>query len=740
MGLVAGLEVFEPRLSPPRVPDAAISRAPLVGRLADAERRLAVVWAPAGFGKTTLARQWAEMDGRPLAWLSADVADDDTVVLFRHLVAALAGVVPMTETLGALERGQRVDPERGCVLIASDLSRAPCSFLLVIDDAHAVASSASLTLLERLLQSIPEGSVACLVSRERPPFRLDRRQLSGDLVELSVADLAFTEVESSEVLRRTLPDLDPAVEASIIERCAGWPAAIGLAALSVEAGSDLADLGSGLATTDHVATYLHEELLDRLAPSDREFLLGTSVLSRVHSGLCDEVLEQDGSAAVLERLVAGGNLFVVGLDDRGTWFRYHPLFRDLLLAELRMGGETREAALRRRAIPWLRDHGMVDEAVVQALAAHEHDLAVELIYSELFALVDQGRMATLERWLDAFTVAEVLATPELALASAAVAGMAGRAYDVSRWMQVVDAVEPDRLLTDGTSAAVGRSAVRLITGDGGAKASADAAEIILELGPTGSPWWALARLVRILSDLAMDTLEDPIAAFRVLCRDVGEFPILHSLAAAHLAILELLAGSSGAGHELVEAAVDSARDANLGESPMMAVISTAQTFDAATRRAVEEAREHFDASVLFLEHRGDWNARGQIFVRLVLGESAYRMGLYDDAADQLKQAYSLFPVEPDVARLLAWADEFDERLARLKGSPRRSEIQELTPAELRVLAELPSHRSIAEIADRLFVSRNTVKTQAISIYRKLGVSTRSAAVQRAQEAGLLVDL
>ena len=733
--------VFEPRLSPPRLPDAAIRREPLVRRLADAESRLAVVWAPAGFGKTTLARQWAEMGGRVFAWLSADVADDDPVVLFNHLVAALAGVVPMSETLGVLEQGHRVDPERGALLIASDLTGAPNPFLLVIDDVHAVTSSASLILLERLLQSIPEGSVVCLVSRERPPFRLARRQLSGDLVELSVADLAFTADECTEVLRRTLPELDPTVEASIIERCAGWPAAIGLAALSVEVGTDLESLRTGLAATDHIAAYLHEELLDRLPRSDRAFLLRTSVLSRVHSGLCDEMLEQDGSAAVLERLVAGGNLFVVGLDDRGTgnWFRYHPLFRDLLLTELRTEDEAGEAALRRRAIPWLRDHGMVDEAVVQALAAQEHGTAVELIYSELFELVDQGRMATLERWLGAFAVAEILATPELALASAAVAGMAGRADDTTRWMQVVDTVDPDRVLTDGTPAAVGRSAVRLITGDGGAKASADAAEIILELGPTGSPWWALARLVSVLSDLAMDRLDDPIAAFRVLCDDVGEFPVLHSLAAAHWGILELLAGHTDVGRALVEASVGSARLANLGDSPMMAVISTAQTFDAATRRAVEETREHFDESVLFLEHRGDWNARGQIFVRLVLGESAYRIGSYDDAADQLKLAFSLFAVEPDVARLLTWADDLDERLARRKGSPQRSEIQELTSAELRVLAELPSHRSIAEIAERLFVSRNTVKTQAISIYRKLGVSTRSAAVELAQELGLLVD-
>ncbi len=173
------------------------------------------------------------------------------------------------------------------------------------------------------------------------------------------------------MLRPTLPELDTSVEASIIQRCDGRPAAIGLAALSIEVGTDLENLRSGLATTDHIAAYLHEELLDRLVPDDRDFLLGTSVLTRVHSGLCDDVLDRDGSAAVLERLVAGGNLFVVGLDDQGTWFRYHPLFRDLLLAELRTEDAACERVLRRRAIPWLRDHGMVDEAVMQALAAQE---------------------------------------------------------------------------------------------------------------------------------------------------------------------------------------------------------------------------------------------------------------------------------------------------------------------------------------------------------------------------------
>ncbi len=636
--------ILASKLNAPRIPQAAIPRGPLVRRLTARRSRLALLCAPAGYGKTTLARQWVEGDGRPFGWLTLDEVDDDPVVLFRHVVAALSTVVTMTETLSLVEGSRRVDVLRGMAALELDLAKASSSFVIVIDDVETVTSGDSLALLQRVLQSVPDGSTACLASRKRPPIRLGRRQLQGELLELSGADLAFSPAECRRVLRGAAPDLGDGLEDSLLERCDGWPAAVGLAALAVSNGINTDTLRDALATADPVTSYLREEMLDRLGPADRDFLVGTSVLGRVHSGLCDALLERIDSGETLERLVDAGNLFVIGYDDRGTWYRYHPLFRDLLITELRAHGSEKERALHRRAVVWLRDHAMLDDAIAHALAAGDRVDAAGIAYLDVFQSVDEGRTATLERRLREFTVPETLQIPELALIGAAVAGMAGRPGEVSRWMQVVDAFDPGQVLSDGTTAAVGSAAVQLITGHGGAKASLDAAAVILALGPTATPWWAVARLVGVISELVLDTLDEPIVAFKVLVEDVRDSPVAHAIAAAHCAVLTFLAGDEAEGHVLTEAAVESARRANLGDSPMMAVVSSTQALSAATGGRVDEAHRSIGESNRLLVDRGAWNARGQIFFRLVLAETGYRLRSDDIAAQQLRLARVAPPV------------------------------------------------------------------------------------------------
>ena len=329
-------DVLDVKLAPPFVRDGTVSKADLIARLSASTVPFVTVVAPAGYGKTTLLAKWADADQRPFAWVALDGRDGDALVFLRHIAAAIHGVEPVApEAFNALAGpggstwSTRVPP------VGRALAALERPLVLVLDDLHAVANPSCLDVLAALFEYVPAGSQIAVASREDPALPLARWRAQGSLQEIGAAELRLDEREAELLLEAAGVELDADQLADLTERTEGWPAGLYLAALSLQAGAPGSPGAAGFTGDDRfVSDYFRLELLSRLPPAETRFLMYTSVLDHMCGGLCDALLETTQSARVLET-IEHANRFVVPLDRRGEWYRYHHLFGRLLRTEAR---------------------------------------------------------------------------------------------------------------------------------------------------------------------------------------------------------------------------------------------------------------------------------------------------------------------------------------------------------------------------------------------------------------------
>ena len=740
----SGPVVVDAKLRTPKPRSDHLPRPELVGRLREAPGPVVVVRAGAGYGKTTTVRQWIDDDPRPAAWVTLDAGDNDPVVLLRHVVRALGRLSP----LSAVEDLLVTEPppvERGVLPeLAQALADGRPPSILVLDDVHLVGSTASGEFLAWLVAVLPAGWTLALVGRAMPQMHLARLVVNHHTLVLRREDLAFSPAECAAVASHTLPAMTADQAAELFEATEGWPAGLYLSLLAIKAAPVPEVVLAGLATSARdLNGYFHEELLRNIDTGVRSFLVGTSVLDRLSGPLCDAVLERRDSAVRLQALSASDNLFVIALDDAPEAYRYHNLFADLLLAELRRSAPDEEAGLRVRAAHWLSDHDEPDAAVDHALAASERALAAEIAGRHGVGFLQSGRIDTVERWLARFADEELREDPLLCLLAGWADLVRGRGDAVVRWLEVSEALDADGParpgpLPDGThSLQLARATLAMVHGGGGVKATGANAQAVLDAGPDGSPWWTTARLLAAQAAF----LADPSADMVGLAED-AEFatrghPATHALALAHVAAAHFLRGPAGQGQRAAAAAVAELRAHHLEEFSLTLFVHAVHAWDAARRGASTESSEAASKAGLLLEGIGAIVPRGQCQARLALAEAALLRREDDTAARLVAEAASHLGAEPDAAVLWEWTDRLQATVGRRRREARRLDRVGLTDAERRVLGQLPTHRSLEEIGEVLYVSRNTVKTHAVSIYRKLGVSGRSAAVARAATLGLL---
>jgi ATP/maltotriose-dependent transcriptional regulator MalT len=420
-----------------------ISRPRLVEALEEGlARRLIVVCAPAGSGKTALLADWVRGGGRPVAWLSLDAADNDPARFWRHVVAALdRGCPGIGERVGPLLGPPSPSSFEGLVTaLINELAAQPGEdeVLLVLDDYHLIDAGQVHTPLAFLLERLPPGLHLVLASRSDPPLPLARLRASQQLAELRTGDLRFTADEAASFLREAVGgDLPGAVVAALAARTEGWAAGLQLAGLSLRGQADPAGFVAAFGGSHrYVLDYLAEEVLGQQSEQVRAFLLETSVLDRLSGPLCDAVTGRAGSQAMLEQ-VERANLFLVPLDEVRGWWRYHQLFADLLRARLQQQ-PGQPAALHRNAAAWHEEHGLADDAVRHALAAGEMLWAARLIEQHFDAHFRPGEKATMKRWLSALPAEVVGFRPRLLVAQA---WMALVAADVEGAEASLDAAE-----------------------------------------------------------------------------------------------------------------------------------------------------------------------------------------------------------------------------------------------------------------------------------------------------------
>ena len=441
------------KLHVPRRPRGLVARPRLSERLnRGAESALTLVSAPAGFGKTTLLTQWlaaAPADGRSVAWLSLDQRDNDPELFWTYLVGALK-TAAQGAGASALSLLQSPQPptEAGLATLLNDLDALPNDVVLVLDDYHVIEARGVQEGMAFLLEHLPPQIHLVIASRADPALPLARLRGRGELVEIRAADLRFTPDEAAAYLNEvmglvlTAPDV-----AALEERTEGWIAALQLAALSLQGREDVATFIAGFAGDDrYIVNFLAEEVLQRQPGHVQQFLLQTSILDRLSGRLCDAVTGQDGGQAKLAELERG-NLFLVPLDDRRRWYRYHQLFADVLQARLLDEQPGDLPGLHRRASAWYERSGEPSEAIRHALAAGDFGRAADLVELAIPAMRRTRQEVAVHGWLRALPEELVRVRPVLSvglagalLAEGELEGVEIRLQDAEQWLGTTAAI------------------------------------------------------------------------------------------------------------------------------------------------------------------------------------------------------------------------------------------------------------------------------------------------------------
>jgi len=438
--------LLETKLHVPRWRRNLVARRSLSERLSrGTESALTLVSAPAGFGKTTLLAEWltvAAADGRSVAWLSLDQRDNDPALFWTYLVAALNTGAP--GGAGALSLLQPPQPpnEAGLVALLNDLDAISNDVVLVLDDYHVIDARDVQDAMAFLLEHLPPQIHLVIASRTDPPLPLARLRGRGELAEIRAADLRFTPGEAAEYLNEVMGLVLTAADVAALEgRTEGWIAALQLAALSMQGREDTAAFIDGFAGDDrYIVDFLAEEVLQRQPEHVQHFLLQTSILDRLSGPLCDAVTGQDGGKAKLTALERG-NLFLVPLDDRRRWYRYHQLFADVLHARLLDEQPDDVPELHRRASAWYEQNDEPSEAIRHALAARDWERAADLVELAIPAMRRSRQEAAVLGWLKLLPDEVVRVRPVLSVgfAGALLAGgeferVEARLRDAERWL------------------------------------------------------------------------------------------------------------------------------------------------------------------------------------------------------------------------------------------------------------------------------------------------------------------
>ena len=737
-----GFDLVASKLRRPVMRPGTVRRSLLIERLARGDYRPIVsVVAPPGYGKTTLLSQWAERNGQSFAWVSVEEPDNDPKVLLTYVAEALDAVEPIDERVfDALASPVSSVPGSVVPRLGSAFSSMASPVVLVLDDVHALRNSECRAAVSVLADHVPGGSRLVLAGRAEPPLRVARLRAEGKIMEIGPGDLALTREEAASLLRNAGVPLGEDDVAELRRRTEGWPAGLYLAALYLREGGPFASAAVSFGGDDRfVSEYMESEFLARISRENRLFLTRTAVLERMSGPLCQAVLDQPGTAATLAEL-ARSNLLLVPLDRRGQWYRYHHMFRDMLLAELHRLEPGLMPVLYRRAAEWCERSGAPGEALGYRMQAGEVDAAARLVGVLAFPAYQRGGVATVGRWFGWLEDHGAMENyPAVAVLAAMLSAMTGKPVDAERWAGVAEQGAAVVSVPDGSPSIEPWLALlrALLCRDGVDQMRADA-ELAARTMAAGS-FWRAASIV--LLGLAQLMAGDPDRA-DLLFEDAGaEGKAGGGAIGACIALAErsLLAIAKGAwdlaGRHLSEAR-SVARDANLEDYPPITILHAV-----AARMALHAADRPRARAELTRAQRlrpALTYALPHLAVQARIELARCHLALFDFAAARtlLREVDEVLRRRPGLGVFVRQAEGLRAELSHARGSFVLG-ASALTAAELRLLPMLCTHMSFPEIAEELFLSRNTIKSEATSIYRKLGASSRSQAVARSRELGLL---
>jgi LuxR family maltose regulon positive regulatory protein len=737
-GLLPAFALSESKLRRPGGRPGIVGRPALVDRLSSVDTPSVIsVVAPAGYGKTTLLAQWAESWQHRIAWVSVDRRDNDPAVLLTYLATALDRVEPITpvvlRTLAFSSAAITVVP-----LLASAVMSMRQPVALVLDDAEAITNRECIDVITELALSFPAGSKFAIASRNTGLLPVSRLRAQRSIIEIGAHDLAMSGGEAAALLRGAGVDARPHEVDDLVQRTEGWPAGLYLAALAMRAGSPGAEAGFSVTGDDRfVGDYLRAELLDRVSPSAVLFLTRTSILDRMCGGLCDAVVGTTGSGRTLEQLESR-NLLVVPLDRRREWFRYHNLFRELLHDELRRREPELVPRLHSEAAQWYEANGAPEAAIDHAKAAGDAERVARLVLNVMQPVWASGRIETVLSWMEWLEDrTEVQYYSAIAAHAALILALLGRPGDAERWAAAAERDPGTGTLPDGNTMAATLSYLRaLLCRHGVAQMRRDARLAMTELGPA-SPYRATMLHCEGVSHLLDGDLDraDPLLARAFdVASSAGAVPFL-PVVLAERGIVAIGRDDWGQADTFADQALAFVQDGSLDRYWTSALVYAFVARCAMHRGDVQRARDYV-ARAARLRPLLSY-ALPVVSAQTLLELARCYISLGDTGGTRavLRQAQDIFQQRPGLGDLPRQAAELRTKLNSDSGAVHGA--SSLTTAELRLLPLLSTHLTLDEIGERLHVTRNTAKTQAISIYRKFGVSSRRSVISRMHELGLL---
>ena len=728
--------LIESKFHPPGVRPGIVVRTTLVERLAATRVPVITVAAPPGYGKTTLMSQWAERIGSRAAWLSCDDGDNDPVVLLSALAVAL-------------DRIGRVDPSIFSALASAgaDITVVPRfvsavasvqpPVTVLLDQAEAVTNRQCLNTIAEFALRLPPGWQLGLASRTAVPLPTARLRAQGGILEVTADDLSMGPREADSLLKGAGVEADEASVRDLLQRTEGWPAGLYIAALAIKSGSRNSDVGFTFTGDDvYMGDYLRSELLDRISGAEASFLIRTSVLDRMCGSLCDAILEETGSTAVLEQMEAR-NLLVIPLDRHREWYRYHHLLRDLMRAELRRREPDLIQDLNFRAAAWFEANAMPEAAIDHAQAAGDYDRVARLILELQQPVWASGRVETVLRWMDWLRdVPSAEYYGAIAVHGSLIFALLGQPAEAERWAAAAERASPGGVLPDGSTMEATLAYLRAILCRTGIGEMRRDARIAWEGLSPASPYRATMLYTEGISYLLEGDLAraEPILARALdLATQAGSLPLAGMI----------LAEQSGVAAErddwpgvttLARRAATIVETGHFGDYWTSALVYAWASRASAYRGDVGQARFYLGRASRLRPLLTYALPVGSVQALLEMTRSYITLADPEGAAAVLAQVHDILQQRPDLGVLPELAGQLQASLAT--ANARAVGASSLTAAELRLLPLLATHLSYQEIGERLFVSKNTVKTQAYSAYRKLRVSSRSEAVVRARELGL----
>jgi LuxR family maltose regulon positive regulatory protein len=700
------------------------------------QRATVLVAAPAGFGKTTLVAQWLTSRGGPrvAAWISLDSGDNVSVRLWTHVAMALdrAGCDLGFEVATFMAAHGREMTTKVLPRLLGAMGAAAGEVVVVLDDFHLVDDAACHDQVEFFFEHLPQNAHLVITTRADPGLRLARHRAAGHLAEIRSADLAFTVEETGLLLKREDVYLPEGLVSDLVRRTEGWPAGLYLVALSALGRSDPKEFVREVSEGNRfIGDYLTEEVLARHPAEVREFIRTISILDRFSAPLCDYLTGTTNSVAILHELERT-NLFLVPLDERRTWFRFHHLFASVARSELEYEHAALVPALHARAAKWFAQHGHIDEAVRHSLASGNTSEAALLIQANWLSYIDAGRTEAVSGWLDELGAEAVAADPAARVTAAWMAAMAGDREGLERLVADLEQVKDYGPLPDGTrcvESAVGM--IQGVFGYGGPVEMTVGSQRAVELETDArSPYYAIAHTARGHAAYVAGDLDLATDMFAKGLHNESAPAVLRVLSLSGLSLVAAERGEQKFSAELAQQAMDLLEAAGLRTMPQATMGFTAMAQAHAAAGRLDEAAASVEEGLGLRRKNPAQGPWGVLHHLLVAARVATQRGEVSKArllVLEISDRMDHYPQGMEAMRSRLAAIEEQLRMPVIEAEP-----DVLTDRELEVLRFLLGSLSLNEIAGELYISPNTVKTHAKAVYRKLGASSRTEAVRIAR--------